>query len=87
MSNNRLYIVDTDTGDAFLLCKSHGAGWGVFNSEMGEELNWWLDGRDDVAQSGGDYTKFKLVTENGSNIDSVAVSEAMEKVRTGNPNA
>ena len=81
MANNRLYIVDTDTGDAFMLCKSHGAGWGVFNPEMGDELDFWLNGRDEVAQAGGDYTKFKLVTENGSNIDAFAVSEAMEKIR------
>ncbi|KKK78864.1 hypothetical protein LCGC14_2839290 [marine sediment metagenome] len=83
MANNRLYIVDTDTGDAFMLCSSCGAGWGVGNSEMGEELDMWLNGRDETAQAGGDYTKFKLVTENGSNINSVAISEAMEKIRLG----
>lgn len=83
MANNRLYIVDTDTGDAFMLCKSYGAGWDVNNSEMGEELDMWLEGRDNVASSGGDYSKLKLVTENGSNIDAVAISEAMEKVRLG----
>lgn len=83
MANNRLYIVDTDTGDVFMLCKSYGAGWDVCNNEMGEEFDMWLKGRDEKAQAGGDYTKLKLVTENGSNIDSVAVSEAMEKIRLG----
>lgn len=33
MANNRLYIVDTTTGDKFLLCKSFGYDWGVFR--------WW----------------------------------------------
>ncbi len=83
MANNRLYIVDTDTGESFMLCKSIGNEWGVFNSEMGEELDMWLKGRDEKASYGGDYTKFKLVTENGSNINSLAVSEAMEKTRLG----
>ena len=83
MANNRLYIVDTDTGDVFMLCKSYGTDWGVFNSGMGDELDYWLKGRDVKAQQGGDYSKFKLVTENGSNIDSVSVCEAMEKVRNG----
>lgn len=82
MANNRLYIVDTDTGDAFMLCKSYGTDWGVFNSEMGDELDFWLKDRDRVAQKGGDYTKFKLVTENGSNIDSVAVCKEMDRIRS-----
>ena len=79
MANNRLYIIDTDTGDAFMLCKSFGAGWGSSDPEMVGRLNLWLGDRDENAHSGGKYTKLTLVTENGSNIDSVAVCKEMEK--------
>lgn len=69
MASNRLYIVDTDSGEHFMLCKSHGANWGVFDSEMGDELDKWLNGKDEKAQSGGKYTRLILVTENGSTIN------------------
>lgn len=32
MANNRLYIVDTETGERFLLCKSSGYDWNVFTA-------------------------------------------------------
>ena len=69
MANNRLYIVDTETDEFFMLCRSLGGGWGIFDSEIGDELDKWLKDRDDKAQLGGKYTKLILVTENGSTIN------------------
>lgn len=61
MANNRLYIVDRTTGDAFLLAKSFGVGWQVWGGEravgeagvpLEERLEAWLDGRDMEAAYG-----------------------------------
>lgn len=46
MANNRLYIVDTTTGDKFLLCKSVGYDWGIFcpwSCRRGKFFLWLTD--------------------------------------------
>ena len=69
MANNRLYIVDAETGDAFLLAKTLGNGWYAWESEqsglLGERLEAWLDGRDREAAYGipSGETALVLVTE------------------------
>ena len=75
MANNRLYIVDTVTGDKFMLCKSLGDGWGVFMSERGEELDTWLSERDLNAANQNGYTTLNLITENRSTINSTVPGE------------
>jgi hypothetical protein len=65
MANNRLYIIDTETGDKFCLAKSMGDGWYLSYSIKGFEE--WANKRD-YAASYECYkeprTKFILRTEN-----------------------
>lgn len=44
MANNRLYLVDTETGERQVLFKSGGEGWYV--SADTDEIERWLTGRD-----------------------------------------
>jgi hypothetical protein len=62
MANNRLYLVDTETGDKLLLAK----GWGEWQWHPNtDEMTAWLKGRDIGATSGpdGQTSCLKLVTE------------------------
>jgi hypothetical protein len=61
MANNRLYIVDTETGDKFLLCKSFGQ-WTMHPSS--DEFDNWLKDRDIASTTGTEPTKLVLKTEN-----------------------
>lgn len=71
MANNRLYIVDEDTGERFLLAKSMGRGWYFFAGDGVEEriakLNDWLSVsflRDAAAAlRDSRTTRLRLVTE------------------------
>lgn len=63
MANNRLYILDTVTGDKFLLAKSGGGGWYLTLRDSFED---WISDRD-VNSSWGNCpgrTVLKLVDEN-----------------------
>ena len=73
MANNRLYIVDTETNEKILFCKSSGQ-WEmrIVNSDGGyaknaEEsiqiLNNWLKDRDIGSTTGDAFTKLVLRTE------------------------
>jgi hypothetical protein len=63
MANNRLYILDTEVGDKFLLCKSLGA-WYIHHDDIRERLNQWLYLRDhDGQELGGTTTALQLITE------------------------
>lgn len=80
MANNRLYIVDTETGDKFLLAKSSADGWYVYTlNESGEsdptnfvqKLNEFLDLIDTAAAydlTDGNTT-LVLVAENDKEDD------------------
>ena len=73
MADNRLFIIDTETGEKFCLCKSYSTGWYVKNpASLGDELTEWLDMRDiDAAYGTGDtQTELILVTENSKEYDS-----------------
>jgi len=72
MANNRLYIVDTETGEHFMLAKSMGRGWYIRGENPGEpsfaeRFEAWCDERDFEAsyQNCGHCkpTKFRLVCE------------------------
>jgi hypothetical protein len=61
MANNRLWIVDGETGEEVLLAKGHGAGWELWDAAALEE---WLKNRDYLASDlGGPKTVLKLRTE------------------------
>ena len=63
MANNRLYILDTETGEKILLAKSMGRGWEAQDNIMCE----WLSGRDLNASYGNcldGNTELKLICEN-----------------------
>ncbi len=62
MANNRLYLLDTETGERILVAK----GWGVWHwLEDADRLTEWLKGRDPGPASGPDgaETNLKLVTD------------------------
>lgn len=71
MANNRLYIVDIETGEKFMLCKTMGRGWYCRETNPGEDpiekrLEDWLDNRDRGASYGncfGGVTSLRLTTE------------------------
>ncbi len=64
MANNRLYILDTETGEKVMIAKSMGRGWQSKDVFLEE----WFSGRDLEASCGNCYeysnTKLKLVCEN-----------------------
>lgn len=64
MANNRLFIVDTETGEEKLLCKTFGSGW--YEWQEPGVLTEWLEERDIAASYGnGDSpTKLRLRAEN-----------------------
>jgi hypothetical protein len=71
MANNRLFIVDTETGEEIMLAKSNGDGWWVWYGEDKagriDELTAWLQLRDLQASYGNtnaEPSKLRLVTEN-----------------------
>lgn len=69
MANNRLYILDTETGEKFLLAKSMGDGWYIWSDPESFEDSFenWMEGRDIAASYGVldmKPTKLKLITEN-----------------------
>jgi hypothetical protein len=71
MANNRLFIVDTETGERIMLAKSNGDGWWIWYGEDQasriDELTAWLQLRDLNASYGNtdcQPSKLKLVTEN-----------------------
>lgn len=73
MANNRLFIVDTETGEQIMLAKSSGDGWWVwYKDDEGkaariDELTEWLQHRDLQASYGNTNAKpsrLRLVTEN-----------------------
>lgn len=60
MANNRLYLVDTLTGDKTLLFKSMGNGWYFYDHEKTTD---WLAGRDWDASYGNGWAKTRLALE------------------------
>lgn len=72
MANNRLFVVDTETGDYKCLLKTMGDGWYFpipFRDSKGDIMVDWLDRRD-IGQSYGNCglddlpSKLVLMTEN-----------------------
>lgn len=66
MANNRLYILDPETNESFMLAKALGDGWYIHNPEdFAQRLEQWLDGRDMAASYGGInvQTELRLCTE------------------------
>jgi hypothetical protein len=69
MANNRLYIVDTETGDRFLLAKGFG-GWERPAMHQPTAVFDWLLAHDaDAACSLGGPSKLRLMTE--SEVDAM----------------
>jgi hypothetical protein len=65
MSNNRLYIEDTETGERILFATSYSGGWDLRADS--DTLSEWLAGRDMVAAYGveGDSkSRFAFRTQN-----------------------
>jgi hypothetical protein len=60
MANNRLYLIDDETGESCLLAKGWGSGWVLW---FHEEIEAWLRDRDLAASVGNGPTKIRLVTE------------------------
>ncbi len=70
MADNRLYIIDTETGDKFCLAKSFSYGW-YCREGVERRFEEWADMRDIEAayyENGGE-TKFVLVCENHPEFD------------------
>jgi hypothetical protein len=71
MANNRLYLYDPDTHEAFLLAKTLASGWYVNyrragdGPEVGEDLDGWFELRDVGASYGScaEPTRLRLCTE------------------------
>lgn len=62
MSNNRLFVLDEETGDILLLAKGWGDGWHLAPDA---DLEGFLRARDFAAScDAGATTKLRLVTEN-----------------------
>ncbi len=66
MANNRLYIVDADTGDRFMLAKSMGDGWYLRGENEGEptfaaRFEAWCDGRDPCSYGNPRLSRSHLV--------------------------
>lgn len=68
MANNRLYILDTETGEHIMVAKGFGSGWDWRKTD--DELTRWLNeptdsplGLRNVAASDSGPTKLMLVTE------------------------
>jgi hypothetical protein len=62
LANNRLYILDTETGEHILIAKAFGPPWDIRATL--EQIQEFLDGRDVAACCSSDHpTKLKLVTE------------------------
>ena len=69
MANNRLFIVDSETNEKFLLAKSMGMGWYIKNPEFVKDLGKWLAERDLGASHGDEITRLILRCED--DIDEV----------------
>ncbi len=66
MPNNRLYIIDTETGDKFMLCQSMGIdkSWGIYDSETLDKLDRWLKDRDcETIHNSGKISRLVFRTE------------------------
>jgi hypothetical protein len=62
MADNRLYIVDTETGEEIMVAKSPGQhGWLWMKTD--KELDQWLDSRDMAAVYAQGASKLTLKTE------------------------
>lgn len=65
MANNRMYIVDDETGEQLMVAKSFGGGWDWRKNAL--EMTEWLAARDLGAAYGGpsgmSSTRLRLVTE------------------------
>lgn len=60
MANNRLYLIDTETGDRILVAK----GWSHWHWSVGpDDMTAWLSGRDIAASSGPDGAPSRLRLE------------------------
>jgi len=64
MANNRLYIVDTETGDKCFLSKGLAFGWDGLDKDFQKRLDKWLYNKDIAASAGYAPTKLVLKTEN-----------------------
>lgn len=78
MANNRLYIVDTESGERILLAKSNGRGWWIWygkdKAERLDQLSNWLELRDRRASYGNtdkSPSKLRLVTENEPDFSTI----------------
>ena len=62
MANNRLYLVDTETGESIMLAKGFGFGWSwrVDN----EKIENWIVDKDILASCGPEHpTNLRLMNE------------------------
>ena len=71
MANNRLFIVDTETGERIMLAKSNGDGWWMWykddKARRVDEITEWLGMRDLNASFGNtddQPSRLVLMTEN-----------------------
>ncbi len=64
MADNRLYIVDTETGDELELAKTFAMeGWTIPFLDWTSMFHEWVKDRDTLALTGGGHTNLILVTE------------------------
>lgn len=67
MANNRLFIYDPETNEAFMLAKSIGNGWfPELTDAWFNRLASWLEFRDQLASYGNatETSRLQLLTEN-----------------------
>ena len=89
LANNRLYIVDTETGEKFMLAKTLGYGWYCRGTNPGEplideRLESWADLRDMEASYGNCFdgvTKLILVCENDLEFDRHLTMRAPDRLQ------
>jgi hypothetical protein len=83
MANNRLYIIDTETGDKFCLAKSMAYGW-YCREGVEHRFEEWADMRDLEASYGnGGKTSFILVCENHPEFERHLTPLAPDRLRRG----
>lgn len=87
MANNRLYLVDLENGEKFMLAKGWGSGWVVWDCPQGkplaEQLHEWLQHRDIESAIGNPKSYLTIMTENDPQIDRAKGANSLHCARCG----
>lgn len=81
MADNRLYIVDTETNERFVLGKSMSNGWYIKDISFLQQFEDWMNLRDLSASYACDESPTKLISicENDPDFYKYSVLKRMDK--------